>query len=103
MHSILLSGNIKPFLKNRLVLKMPSFFDTSIEFLKGVGPQRAALIQKELAIFTYGDLIQHYPFRNEDRTKFHPISAVHAEMPLYRSKVVLLEWKPLEKVGKNDW
>ncbi len=65
---------------------MPSFFDTSIEFLKGVGPQRAALIQKELAIFTYGDLIQHYPFRYEDRTKFHAISSVNAEMPFVQIK-----------------
>lgn len=65
---------------------MPSFFDTSIEFLKGVGPQRAALIQKELAIFTYGDLIQHYPFRYEDRTKFHPISQINAEMPFVQIK-----------------
>lgn len=65
---------------------MPSFFDTSIEFLKGVGPQRAALIQKELALFTYGDLIQHYPFRYEDRTKFHPIAEVNADMPFVQIK-----------------
>ncbi|MFM7485748.1 MAG: hypothetical protein ACKO13_02395, partial [Cytophagales bacterium] len=50
-----------------------SFFDTSIEFLKGVGPQRAALLQKELNIFTFGDLIQHYPFRYEDRTRFYRV------------------------------
>jgi ATP-dependent DNA helicase RecG len=58
-----------------------SFFDTSIEFLKGVGPQRAALLQKELNIFTYGDLLQHYPFRHEDRTKFYSISEVNETMP----------------------
>ena len=65
---------------------MPSFFDTSIEFLKGVGPQKAALIGKELALFTYGDLIQHYPFRYEDRTKFQKISEVHADMPFVQMK-----------------
>ena len=60
---------------------MASFFDTSIEFLKGVGPQRAALLQKELKIFTFGDLLQHYPFRYEDRTKFYQIKEVSEEMP----------------------
>ncbi len=40
---------------------MAGFFDTPIEYLKGVGPQRAMLFNKELAIFTFGDLIQHYP------------------------------------------
>ncbi len=53
-----------------------SFFDSSVEFLKGVGPQRAALLQKELGIFTYADLIQHYPFRHEDRTRVYKISEV---------------------------
>ncbi len=57
------------------------FFETSIEFLKGVGPQRAALLQKELKIFTFGDLLQHYPFRYEDRTKFYSIKEITEEMP----------------------
>ena len=65
---------------------MASFFDTSIEFLKGVGPQRAALLQKELKIFTFGDLLQHYPFRYEDRTKFYTIKAVSEEMPYVQIK-----------------
>jgi len=58
-----------------------NFFDTSIEFLKGVGPQRAALIQKDLHIFTYGDLVQYYPFRYEDRTQFYSIKEVNEDMP----------------------
>ncbi len=60
---------------------MASFFDTSIEFLKGVGPQRAALLQKELKLFTFGDLIQYYPFRHEDRTQFFKINQVNDLMP----------------------
>jgi ATP-dependent DNA helicase RecG len=60
---------------------MASFFDTSIEFLKGVGPQRAALLQKELKLFTFGDLIQYYPFRHEDRTQFYKVNEVNELMP----------------------
>ena len=60
---------------------MSSFFDTPIEFLKGVGPQRAALLQKELSVFTYGDLLQHYPFRHEDRTRLYSISEANETMP----------------------
>ena len=65
---------------------MPNFFDTGIEFLKGVGPQKAALIGKEMAIFSYGDLIQHYPFRYEDRTRFYRIADVQAELPFVQIK-----------------
>ncbi len=60
---------------------MPGFFETPIAYLKGVGPQRAALLNKELNIFTYGDLIQHYPFRYEDRTRIYAISEIEEGMP----------------------
>ncbi|HCX75594.1 MAG TPA: ATP-dependent DNA helicase RecG, partial [Algoriphagus sp.] len=59
---------------------MSGFFDTKIEFLKGVGPQRADLLNKELSIFSYGDLLQHYPFRYEDRSKFYKIRELHEEL-----------------------
>lgn len=65
---------------------MTNFFETSIEFLKGVGPQRAALLQKELKIFSFGDLIQHYPFRYEDRTKFYSIREIDELMPYVQVK-----------------
>jgi len=57
------------------------FFETPVEYLKGVGPQRSALLNKELNIFTFGDLIQYYPFRYEDRTKFYSIKELNDEMP----------------------
>lgn len=56
---------------------MSVFFDTKIEYLKGVGPQKAILLNKELNIFTYGDFVQHYPFRYEDRTHFYTVAEVY--------------------------
>ena len=50
--------------------------DTKIEFLKGVGPQKASALNTELGIFTFADLIQHYPFRHEDRTKYTKIREI---------------------------
>ncbi len=47
--------------------------DTSVEFLKGVGPKRAEMLNKELSIFNFGDLLYHYPFRYVDKTQFHQI------------------------------
>jgi len=72
---------------------LKSYFDTSIEFLKGVGPQRAALLQKELHIHTFGDLIQHYPFRYEDRTKFFTIREVNETMPHVQIKGKILRFE----------
>jgi ATP-dependent DNA helicase RecG len=49
-------------------------WDSPLEFLKGVGPQRAALLAGELGMRTVGDLLQHYPFRYVDRSQFYSIS-----------------------------
>lgn len=42
---------------------------------------RAELLQKELNIYTYGDLIQHYPFRYLDRTQFYKVAELDESMP----------------------
>mgnify|MGYP000442275949 CR=1 FL=1 len=75
---------------------MSGFFDTKIEFLKGVGPQKAELLNKELNIFTFGDLIQHYPFRYEDRTKYYKINSISPDMTFVQVKGVL---RHLELIG----
>lgn len=55
---------------------MNDFLNTSIEFVKGVGPKRAELLQQELGIFTFWDMINHFPFRHEDRREVNSISQV---------------------------
>lgn len=52
--------------------------ETSITYLKGVGPQRAKTLASELGIRTYGDLLSHYPFRYVDRSVVHDPSTVLA-------------------------
>jgi len=49
---------------------------TSVEYLKGVGPQRAALLKKELKIHNLNDLLNYFPFRYIDRTKFNEIGKI---------------------------
>lgn len=55
---------------------MATILDTPISYLKGVGAQRAELLQKELHIFTYRDLLFHFPFRYIDRTVIHRITDI---------------------------
>jgi ATP-dependent DNA helicase RecG len=65
---------------------MRGFFETKIEFLKSVGPAKGELLNKELHIFTFADLIQHYPFRHEDRTRFHKISEIDDSLSFIQIK-----------------
>ncbi|GAB5400064.1 MAG: ATP-dependent DNA helicase RecG [Aureisphaera sp.] len=50
------------------------FLQTPIDYLKGVGPNRADLLKKELGIHTFQDLINLFPHRYLDRTKYYKIS-----------------------------
>lgn len=60
---------------------MAEFLNTSIEFIKGVGPQKAKLLNSELEIYNYQQLLEYYPFRYEDRTKFYTIAQLTPELP----------------------
>ena len=53
---------------------MNNVFDTPIEYLKGIGTARGAVLRKELNIHKYGDLMNLYPNRYLDRTKYYKIN-----------------------------
>lgn len=53
---------------------MNNLFDTPIEYLKGVGPARGELLRKELGIHKYGDLVNLFPNRYIDRTRYYKIN-----------------------------
>ncbi|MBQ7061977.1 MAG: ATP-dependent DNA helicase RecG [Bacteroidales bacterium] len=57
------------------------FVDTPIEYLKGVGPARAQLLQHELGIYTYGDLLEYYPYRYIDRSQVTTIRDMNTDEP----------------------
>lgn len=72
---------------------------TPIEYLKGVGPIRAELFKKELRIFSYEDLLMHFPFRYIDKSNIHLISDINEDMPYiqFKGKIIKLEEKGLRK------
>ena len=51
-------------------------FQTPIDYLKGVGPNRASLLRSELGIHTYQDLVHLFPNRYIDRTHFYKINTL---------------------------
>ncbi len=59
---------------------MSSILDKKIAYLRGLGPQRAELLQSELALFTYADLLAYYPFRYEDRSHFYRIADINESL-----------------------
>ncbi len=63
---------------------MVDLLQTKIEFLKGVGPKRAELLNKELSIFTYQDMLDHFPFRYVDKSKVHKVNQICSDAVYYQ-------------------
>lgn len=57
------------------------FLSTPIKFLKGVGPEREKILKSELNVSTFGDLLNHFPFRYIDRTKFYKVKELNEALP----------------------
>lgn len=70
-----------------------------IEYLKGVGPLRGDLLKKELAIFTFSDLLHHFPYRHVDKTKITRISDITPAMEYVQVQGML--WYQ-EMIGKGS-
>lgn len=52
-----------------------------IKFLAGVGPKRASILNQELSIYSYEDLLYHFPYKYIDRTKFYSIREINSKLP----------------------
>ncbi len=70
-------GNCTRNHTNIIISATNTILASPIEYLKGVGPLRADMLKKELEIFTFSDLLQHYPIRHIDKTKVSKISAIN--------------------------
>jgi len=53
-----------------------NLLQTPIDYLKGVGPNRAEVLRKELGIHTYQDLLNLFPNRYIDKTKYYKINEI---------------------------
>ncbi len=57
---------------------------TKIEYLKGVGPKRAELLNKELGVYTFQDLLDYFPFRYIDRSQIHKVNQITDDTVYYQ-------------------
>ncbi len=85
-------------IKHFIIGQHSSILSNPIEYLKGVGPQRGELLKKELEIFTFRNLLEHFPYRHIDRTKISRIADINPVTELVQVAGVLLS---LEIVGER--
>lgn len=57
---------------------MEDVMQRKVEFVKGVGDTKAKILQKELGIGTLGELLEYYPYRYVDKSKFVKINQINS-------------------------
>ncbi len=58
----------------------------SITYLPGVGSKRAEILQKEVGISSFEDLLFYFPYKYIDRSRFYTVSEVNGNMPYIQLK-----------------
>jgi len=63
-----------------------NLLETDITYLKGVGPKRAEVLKKELSIVTFEDMLNYFPFRYVDKSKFYKVKDVTSDTTWFQLK-----------------
>ena len=66
-----------------------------IKYLQGVGPQRAAMLNKEMNIFSLHDLLYNFPYKYVDRSRLYSIREINGNMPYIQLKGQILSFETI--------
>ena len=75
---------------------MDNILQQDIMFLPGVGPHRKEILEKELGIKSWADLLEYYPYKYIDRSRIYTISELNADMPFVQIKATILSYEEFE-------
>lgn len=64
-----------------------------IKYLPGVGPQRAAILNKELSVFTLRDLLYYFPYKYIDRSRLFYVHEIDGNMPYIQLRGQILSFE----------
>ena len=74
------------FAQIRITKTRMHILQTDIKFVPGVWSKRAEILNKELDIFTLGDLLRYYPYRYIDRSRMYYVHEIDGSMPYIQLK-----------------
>ena len=80
---------------------MSNILDQDVMYLPGVGPRRKALMNKEMEVFSFGDLLEYYPYKYIDRSKIYNVSDLRDDMPFVQVKGYFLSFEIFELTARK--
>ena len=76
----------------------PLMFDIrsfDIKFVPGIGPNRAAILNKELNIYSLYDLLYYFPYKHIDRSRIYTIREIDGNMPFIQLRGQILSFETI--------
>ena len=73
-----------------------TILEQDIQYLPGVGPQRKKMLNEELGIHTYGDLLEYYPYKYVDRSKVYTVRELTGDMPFVQVVGTILSFEKFD-------
>lgn len=75
---------------------MLDILNQDIQFLPGVGPRRKALLEKELNVKTYEDLLEYYPYKYVDRSRVYKIGDLSSDVAFVQIRARILSFETFD-------
>ena len=75
---------------------MTSILSQDIKYLTGVGPKRKEILEKELQMSTWGDLLEYYPYKYVDRSRIYRIGELRGDLPFVQLKGKILSFEEFD-------
>jgi len=70
--------------------------DTDLKYLPGVGPRRKKILEEQLGLRTYGDLLEYFPYKHIDRSKVYTLREIDTDMPFVQLKGKILSFEDFD-------
>ena len=78
-----------------------NILDQDIKYLPGMGPRRTEILQKELGIDTWGQLLEYYPYKYVDRSRVYRSDELQADMPFVQLKGKILSFEEFSQGARK--
>ena len=81
---------------------MTDLLQQDIQYLPGVGPSRKKMLNEELGIQTYGDLLEYFPYKHIDRSRLYNIRELSGDMPFLQVKGTILSFETFKMSARKE-
>ena len=74
-------------------IKSMDILSQDIMYLSGVGPKRKGILNQQINVKTWGDMLEYYPYKYVDRSKIYRINELTGDMPYVQIKGKILSFE----------